>query len=410
AAQRCEPARRAPQRLGLARASRGARRGGQASRPGLGRAGAACRGRPRARDPAPRRLRRRADRRAGLPQRRARHAALRRGRARDRCRRRARDARGACRRLLGPRGRGARRPRADRGVRPMTGWAADLALGVRLGVSGGRSGWVRLALISLGVGLGVAMLLVAASAPAVLDARADRAAARWVDSDQVIEPGTPTLLTTPVRSMHRGGAIEGRLPQPEPPDAALPPGVDRQLAPGEVVLSPALERLLASPDGAALRGRWGDVTVGTIGPEGLTGPGELTFYLGTDRLTDETAVRISSFGGDQEPDGGTSPVMVLLALVGIVVLLLPVGIFVATAVRFGSEARDQRLAALRLVGADARTTRRVAAGETLTGAVLGLGVGALLWLLVSRVAGTLVPGALSFFPADVRPSPALVVL
>ena len=292
----------------------------------------------------------------------------------------------------------------------MTGWAADLALGVRLGVSGGRSGWVRLALISLGVGLGVAMLLVAASAPAVLDARADRAAARWVDSDQVIEPGTPTLLTTPVRSMHRGEAIEGRLLQPESPDAPLPPGVDRQLAPGEVVLSPALERLLASPDGAALRGRWGDVTVGTIGPEGLTGPGELTFYLGTDRLTDETAVRISSFGGDQEPDGGTSPVMVLLALVGIVVLLLPVGIFVATAVRFGSEARDRRLAALRLVGADARTTRRVAAGETLTGAVLGLGVGALLWLLVSRVAGTLVPGALSFFPADVRPSPALVVL
>nr|BFF18157.1 hypothetical protein GCM10025730_16780 [Promicromonospora thailandica] len=105
-----------------------------------------------------------------------------------------------------------------------------------------------------------------------------------------------------------------------------------------------------------------------------------------------------------------SPVLVLLALVGMVVLLLPVGIFVSTAVRFGSEGRDRRLAALRLVGADAAMTRRVAAGETLAGAVLGLGLGALLFALVSRVAGSLVPGNLSFYPQDFRPVPWLVGL
>ncbi|MFD7024027.1 FtsX-like permease family protein [Promicromonospora sukumoe] len=286
----------------------------------------------------------------------------------------------------------------------------DLALGVRLSVGGGRSGWTRLALIAVGVGLGVTMLLVAASIPAVLEERTERTVARSVESGQELTPGAPTLLTAEVRSVFHDAAVNGRLIQPEADGAPLPPGVTRQLAPGDVVVSPALERLLASDDGAALRGRWGDRTVGTIGAEGLAGPGELTFYLGTDRLTAETANRIESFGGATAPEEGMSPVLMLLALVGMVVLLLPVGIFVSTAVRFGSESRDRRLAAVRLVGADVGATRRIAAGETLAGAVLGLAVGALLFLGVRQTAGYLVPGNLSFYPADFRPVPALAAL
>lgn len=292
----------------------------------------------------------------------------------------------------------------------MRRWLIDLSLGVRLSVGGGRSGWARLALIGVGVGLGVTMLLVAASIPPVLDARTDRSAARSVESGQTLTPGAPTLLTAEVRSVFHDATINGRLVQPEDDGAPLPPGVTRELAPGDVVLSPALERLLASDDGAALRGRWGDRVVGTIGAEGLAGPGELTFYLGTDRLTAETADRIQSFGGATAPEEGISPVLMLLALVGMVVLLLPVAIFVSTAVRFGSESRDRRLAALRLVGADVGATRRIAAGETLAGAVLGLAVGGLLYLVVRQMAGYAVPGNLSFYPGDFRPVPALAAL
>lgn len=292
----------------------------------------------------------------------------------------------------------------------MRRWFIDLSLGVRLSVGGGRSGWARLALIAAGVGLGVTMLLVAASIPPVLDARDERAAARSVDTEQALTPGAPTLLTAEVRSVFHDAAINGRLVQPEDEDAPLPPGVTRQLAPGDVVVSPALERLLASDDGAALRGRWGERVVGTIGAAGLAGPGELTFYLGTDQLTDETADRIQSFGGATVVDEGPGPVLMLLALVGMVVLLLPVAIFVSTAVRFGSESRDRRLAALRLVGADVGATRRIAAGETLAGAVLGLAVGALVYLVVRQVAGYLVPGNLSFYPVDFQPVPLLAAL
>lgn len=286
----------------------------------------------------------------------------------------------------------------------------DLGLGVRMSVGGGRSGWARLVLIAVGIGVGVGMLLLVASLPSVLDARTARTDARSIGSGVVEEQGEDTLLTQVVRSGFRDVGVEGRLLQAEGPEAPLPPGVDRVLAPGEVVLSPALERLMASADGEAIRGRWGDRVVGTIGPEGLAGPGELTFYLGTDDLDDETASRIDAFGAQGVEGGGLGPELLLLGLVGLAVMIVPVSSFVATAVRFGGEARDRRLAALRLVGADVATTRRIAAGETLVGAVAGVVVGWALLLAVQSVLPTAVPPALTFYPEDLRPVPVLAAL
>lgn len=286
----------------------------------------------------------------------------------------------------------------------------DLALGIRLSVGGGRSGWVRLALIAVGVGLGVTMLLIAASIPTVLDARDARDGARSVNADQELNLGSPSALVQEVRSTYREDPVLGLLFQPEDDDAPLPPGVNQQLAPGDLVVSPALADLLASDDGAALQGRWGDRVVGTIGDDGLTGPEELRFYLGTDQLTVATATRIQSFGGAESLDEDLDPALLLLVLVGMVVLLLPVAIFVSTAVRFGSESRDRRLAALRLVGADVGMTRRIAAGETLAGAAGGLVVGTLLFLAIGQLAGSAVPASMSFYPEDLRPVPVLAAL
>ncbi|WP_162794694.1 ABC transporter permease [Nonomuraea lactucae] len=286
-------------------------------------------------------------------------------------------------------------------------WVGELALGMRLSVAGGRSGWARLVMISLGVGLGVAMLLVAASVPTAVAGRDARLAAREVVWGQSMPSGGDTLLIARADTQYRGREIYGRLVQPEGERAPLPPGVTRRPAPGEMVASPALARLLAGDEGALLRGRWGARVVGAIGEEGLAGPGEYAFYLGTDRLDESAATRVRSFGRP-DLDEGVPPVLLLLGVVAMVVLLLPVAIFVATAVRFGGEARDRRLAALRLVGADAAMTRRIAAGETLAGALLGLGVGGLLCvavrLLADRVSG------MTFSPADFLPVPALAVL
>lgn len=287
---------------------------------------------------------------------------------------------------------------------------AELALGARLSVAGGRGGWARLAMIAAGVGLGVAMLLLAASVPTVMDTRDERLAARGVDTEQTVERSSDTLLTSVVRSRFEDLAIEGHLLQPEGPDAPLPPGVTEQLAPGDLVVSPALGQLLGSDEGELLRGRWGERVVGTIAATGLAGPGELTFYLGVDHLTEDSATRIDAFGVARTGGGDMPPQLLLLGVVALVVLLVPVAIFVATAVRFGGEARDRRLAALRLVGADIATTRRIAAGETLVGAALGLAVGGLLFLALAELVTRAVPPGLSFYRADLQPMPVLVAL
>ena len=147
-----------------------------------------------------------------------------------------------------------------------------------------------------------------------------------------------------------------------------------------MVVSPALKELLASPEGELLRERLPYRTVGTIGQPGLIGPGELSYYANSATLPGaEGAHHIAGFGATSEPEP-MSPLLVVLIIVACVVLLMPVALFIATAVRFGGERRDRRLAALRLVGADVRMTRRMAAGEALFGSLLGLVLGALLFL------------------------------
>lgn len=102
--------------------------------------------------------------------------------------------------------------------------------------------------------------------------------------------------------------------------------------------------------------------------------------------------------------------LVLLILVVFVVLLMPVAVFIAAAVRFGGERRDRRLAALRLVGSDGRMTRRIAAGEALAGAVLGLVFGAGFFMVGRQLAGTAEVYRVSVFPSYLNPSPLLALL
>ena len=106
------------------------------------------------------------------------------GGARRRRRGRPRDPRAAGRRVRRPRGRGPRRAHAD-GGRRVSHWLRELGLGTRLALVGAR-GATRLT--AAGVALGVALLLVAASVPAALQQREDRAAARDYRTFVDVEP------------------------------------------------------------------------------------------------------------------------------------------------------------------------------------------------------------------------------
>ncbi|MFJ7075032.1 ABC transporter permease [Streptomyces sp. NPDC098781] len=294
-------------------------------------------------------------------------------------------------------------------------WTRDLGMGVRFAFAGGREGWVRVLLTGVGVGLGVALLLLTTALPNALNVRHDREAARsdYNFDAQEMAKADDTLLIGSSGTTFRDKDVRGRDLQPEGPKAPLPPGVAKFPAAGEMVVSPALKNLLESDDGKLLRERLPQKIVGTIAESGLIGSSELAFYRGGKGLETQLGSgvhRLDAFGKQSSGSDPLDPVLLLLILVVFVVLLMPVGVFIAAAVRFGGERRDRRLAALRLVGSDSRMTKRVAAGEALAGAVLGLVFGAGFFLVGRQLAGSAEVFDVSVFPSYLNPSPLLALL
>ncbi|HBF80327.1 MAG TPA: hypothetical protein DD420_10495, partial [Streptomyces sp.] len=293
-------------------------------------------------------------------------------------------------------------------------WLRDLGLGIRFAAAGGREGWARTALTAVGVGLGVALLLVASSVPHLLDERSARGDARYEATDSLeaesAKKSDTSVLRIDAETEYRGQTVGGYVMRAEGEHPITPPGVAEFPGPNEMVVSPALKDLLASSEGELLKERLPYRITGTIADAGLLSPGELYFYVGSDTLTQAAGGhRLTGYGIAPEPET-ISPVLVVLIIIICVVLLVPVAIFIATAVRFGGERRDRRLAALRLVGTDIRQTRRIAAGEALFGSVVGLLVGGVLFLVGRRFVGAVELWNHSAFPADLTPAPWLAVL
>ncbi|WP_338782805.1 FtsX-like permease family protein [Streptomyces sp. DG1A-41] len=296
-------------------------------------------------------------------------------------------------------------------------WARNLSMGVRFAFTGGREGWIRALLTAVGVGLGVALLLLTTAIPNALAERDRREAARTdhTFTQQEIPKADNTLVVLDTDTIFGDRDVRGRMLEPEGPRAPLPPGLSEFPAKGEMAVSPALKELLTSDSGKLLRERLPYRITGTIGEQGLVGSQELAYFAGgkglADRLRSTSGARIDSFGNpDLAPSDPWDPVLLLLVLVVFVVLLMPVAVFIAAAVRFGGERRDRRLAALRLVGSDSRMTRRIAAGEALAGSVLGLVLGTGFFLLGRQLAASFEVYRVSVFPSYLNPSPLLAAL
>ncbi|MFF8862543.1 ABC transporter permease [Streptomyces sp. NPDC015139] len=295
-------------------------------------------------------------------------------------------------------------------------WGRDLGMGIRFAFTGGREGWVRMLLTAVGVGLGVALLLLTTSLPNVLTARhrVEEARQDYTFSATLPKKADDTVLIAATDTTWHSRDVRGRLLEPEGSRPPLPPGVSRVPAKGEMVVSPALKELLSSDGAKLLRERIPYRITGTIGDSGLIGSRELAYYAGAEGLVPRAGgarvERLTAFGDPHPTVEKADPVLILMMLVVFVVLLMPVAVFIAAAVRFGGERRDRRLAALRLVGSDSRMTRRIASGEALAGALLGLVVGSGFFLAGRQAAGSVEVMGESFFPGYLNPSPLLVAL
>ncbi|ATY11666.1 ABC transporter permease [Amycolatopsis sp. AA4] len=284
----------------------------------------------------------------------------------------------------------------------------DLLLGLRLAVGGGRmsgSALLRLAMTAFGIALAVAVLLPAASVSHLVDARADRAAA--IKQDTTPREGIAPLATYRWYPSVGEDFLQLTAVAATGPNSPVPPGLSRLPAPGELIVSPALAEKLNSAQSASLRAGLPGTVVGQIAEQGVSDAADLTAYYGSTaaeiKAEGENASSVYAYGKPVEGFALSAIMWMVVAPIA-AVLLLPLLIFVTTASRMGAAQRERRLAALRLIGVDARQIKRVAAAESLVGAVLGLVAGGALFYALRPFIGDWLPFGLRVFPDDFTPS------
>ena len=263
-----------------------------------------------------------------------------------------------------------------------------IGLGLRLAVAGGREAATRLVVIAAAVALGTGLLLATLAGMNATQEQNLRYA--WLNTS--LAGGPSDTGADPVwwlaRSDHFGGERLGRVDVAATgPTAPVPPGIPALPGPGEYYVSPALHDLLRTTPAAELGDRFPGREIGVIGDAALPAPDTLLAVVGhpPEALAGRPdAVSVTSiFAGDPADCSrcvvGLDPAMLTVALsVVAAALLFPVLIFIGTATRLAAARREQRFAAMRLVGATPRQISVVAAVEStvaaLVGTVAGFGV------------------------------------
>jgi len=171
------------------------------------------------------------------------------------------------------------------------------------------------------------------------------------------------------------------------PRSPVPPGMTRLPGPGQFSASPALARLLRDTPREQLGVRYPGTQVGTIGPAALPAPNSLVIVVGhpvaelsgqryaRTVTTISTTVPSACAGACALGVGINSGGMTLILSVVAAALLFPVLIFIGGATRLSAARREQRFAAMRLVGATPRQVSAISTVESSVAAVVGVAVG-----------------------------------
>ncbi|EFC85143.1 hypothetical protein FrEUN1fDRAFT_1772 [Parafrankia sp. EUN1f] len=192
------------------------------------------------------------------------------------------------------------------------------------------------------------------------------------------------------------------------PGVPVPPGIPRLPADGEFYVSPALSELLRTVPSGELGDRFPEREAGVLGPAALPSPDSLIILIGRDPATLERLggqrVNQISTADPGACDGcvvGFNPDALTLVLsVVAVALLFPVLMFVGTATRLAAAGREQRFAAMRLLGATPRQVSVFSAVESTVAAGAGTVAGFALFF-ASRPGLAAIPFTGDrFYPAD----------
>ncbi|TNC26180.1 FtsX-like permease family protein [Amycolatopsis alkalitolerans] len=237
-------------------------------------------------------------------------------------------------------------------------------------------------LTAVGVAVATGLVLLLVSLPYATKARAERSIWQVTNygrsgSVMLVAGGTDFTGDKEITRLDVASTVD-------PGTIALPPGVPRFPRPGEVLVSPALFERMQALAPSQLADRFQGRVVGTLDERALTYPDQLVALVGHTPATMPDGAQPST-GFRSVDRAEVDPLLALLAGVGVVVLIVPSLVLVASSSRLTAARRERRLAALRLAGATPGQVTGIVAAETgvaaAAGALLGLAVSPVLdWL------------------------------
>ena len=282
-----------------------------------------------------------------------------------------------------------------------------LRLGLQLTLRSGREALVRLLITAAAVAVGVALLLGVLAEFHAFEANAGKQCWSCTQGASVPAalPAHGELWNNSV-DFYQGQTISRLDVAALGPGAAVPPGITHLPPAGGYYASPALAALLRTVPAGQLGARFPGKLIGTIGPAGLQGAGDLAIYIG------HTPTQVNSISGTTwvtaintgAAPGVFTPFFRYAFGVGVLAVVFPMLVLISTATRLAASRREERFAALRLVGGTPGDIRVVATVEAVISAFLGAMLGTVIFLLVRpALAGTALVGT-QYFESDLTPT------
>jgi len=282
-----------------------------------------------------------------------------------------------------------------------------IRLGLQLTLRSGREALVRLAITAAAVAVGVALLLGVLAEFHAFQANASQPC--WLCTTGAAMPSTlPSHgeLWNDSVDFYQGQTITRLDVAPLGAGAPVPPGITRLPAPGEYYASPAMAALLKTVPAGELGDRFPGHLAGTIGDAALNGANDLVIYVGY------TPAALNAVPGTTwvmsiataPPREVFTPFFRYAFGVGVLAVLFPMLVLISTATRLAAARREERFAALRLVGGTPADIRVIAAVESVVSAFCGAVLGIVIFLLVQPpLAGAALIGT-RYFSSELTPT------
>jgi hypothetical protein len=279
-------------------------------------------------------------------------------------------------------------------------------LGLQLTLRTGREAIVRLVLTALAVAIGVTVLLAVLADYHAFEATSQRPCWECTVGAPARAPTSNSELWKYTENLYQGRFVEELYVAALGPDGPVVPGLDRLPAAGQYYASPALARLIKAVPYDELGQRFPGTEAGTIGYQALSGPTELVAIVGYSpaqlaALPGTIKVDKISTAADVQ---GTTGIYKLAFGIGAIVVLFPLIMLINTATRLAAARREERFAAMRLVGATPRQVNVIATVEAVVGSLAGALGGVAIFTAVRPALASISFSGARFFEPTVTPT------